>query len=409
MPPAVAGACEPQFEQVRHAFERNFVEHDELGASVCVIHNGRTVVDLWGGYADARRTQPWHRDTVVVVFSCTKGATALCAHILASAGDLDLDAPVKRYWPEFGQAGKDTITVRMLLNHQAGLPGLSRKVDPALLCDFDAMSTLLESESPLWEPGTRAGYHSLTFGWLVGQVVRRVTGVSVGAFLRSEIARPLGLDFAIGIEAADEPRVAETVIPRTIDSWYGPDFAAAASRGEPIQRAVINAAGLFLDPGGCDAPGFHAAEIPAANGISNARGLAALYSPLAHRRGDNLLVSDTQVAEMAAVESASLRDAVGLEPSRYTCGFQKTSLARSGLRGSDGLILSEPAFGHAGMGGSLGFADPSVALAFGYAMNRHHRPDERPSSRPQSLVNATYRALGYVSADSGRWISSTLT
>ena len=207
----VEGVCDARFQGVREEFERNFAERGEVGASVCVMIEGRTVVDLWGGLADRHAGGPWERDTLGLVWSSTKGATALCAHMLCSRGRLDLDRPVSFYWPEFGQAGKDTITVRMLLDHQAGLPAIRRPLVPGGLYDWQYMIDALAAEEPFWEPGTRQGYHATTFGHLVGEVVRRVSGRPFDVFFRDEVAGPLGLDFHFGLPEEHEPRVAPTI------------------------------------------------------------------------------------------------------------------------------------------------------------------------------------------------------
>src|SRR5256714_7566642 len=183
----IAGECADRFAGVRHEFARNFAERGEVGASVCITVDGETVVDLWGGAADPATGRAWEQDTIGVVWSCTKGATALCAHVLASRGELSLDAPVAEYWPEFAKNGKDAITVRMLLAHQAGLAALREPNPEAGYCDWDLIAGRLAEQQPLWEPGTRHGYHALTFGHLVGEVVRRVTGRTIGAFFHDEI------------------------------------------------------------------------------------------------------------------------------------------------------------------------------------------------------------------------------
>lgn len=401
----LAGSCTPLFGEVRTEFERNFAERDELGASVCVVHEGRTVVDLWGGYADARRARVWDRDTMVVVFSCTKAATALCAHMLAARGELDLDAAVHRYWPSFAGDGKREISVRMLLNHQAGLPGVSEPLTAAALLDFDAMAARMESEQPIWRPGSRHGYHAITFGWLVGEVIRRVAGDTVGAFFRRNVAEPLGIDFWIGLPGSHERRVAETVMENSGPRGMSSHFSAALERGGAPQIAAANSMADLLDPGGCDAPGVHEAEIPAANGISNARALARMFAALSldGELDDVALVDADQLAQMAATESAG-EDAVTLDQCRYSPGFEKATPGRGALLGADGAVLSESAFGHSGLGGSIGFADRDARLAFGYAMNRHARPGELQGTRSQPLINATYRALGYRSCGGGKWI-----
>ena len=195
---AIQGTCDAKFQEVRQEFERNFQERGEVGASVCVAVGGETVVDLWGGLANNRKDIPWTEETLSIVFSATKGATAICAHMLASRGELDLDAPVAKYWPEFAQSGKENIPVKMLLNHQAGLSAVRETLPQGAYADWDLVVNALAKEEPFWEPGTRNGYHAITYGWLVGEVVRRVSGKSLGTFFKEEIADPLGLDFWIG-------------------------------------------------------------------------------------------------------------------------------------------------------------------------------------------------------------------
>lgn len=393
-PPAFGGTCDAAFAEVQSEFECNFRDRDELGASVCVIHEGRTVVDLWGGSADATRNSPWREDSIVVVFSCTKGATALCAHILASRGELDFDIPVARYWPEFASHGKSEITVRMLLNHQAGLPGISRAVDVGTARDFETMVNLLRQERPLWRPGTRYGYHSLTFGWLVGEIVRRVSGQTVGSFFRSNVAEPLALDFWIGLPPTEQARVATVVAPAREPTT--PLFDQAVRAGEPVQLAVLNSRGGVSVPELCDTPEGRQVEIPAANGITNARGLAGMYAPLS--LGGNLgsvsLVDEEQLSQMIATESAATSEVVYLEPCRHSAGFEKASLGALPRNGRTGLLISELAFGHSGLGGAVGFADPAHRFSFGYAMNRHARWDEPIGARRQPLIDATYEAVG---------------
>ena len=204
----VEGTVASGFDGVAQAFIRNFREHGEVGASVCPTVGGETKVDLWGGLADPKTSTPWTRDTVSVVFSCTKGATALCAHVLASRGQLDIDAPVKETWEAFAAQGKERVTTRMMLDHSAAVPVLRDPVDKDLSYDWHYMTSRLAAEAPFWEPGTRNGYHGLTFGWTVGEMVRRVSGKSLGTFFQDEIARPLGVDFWIGLPEAIEPRVA---------------------------------------------------------------------------------------------------------------------------------------------------------------------------------------------------------
>jgi CubicO group peptidase (beta-lactamase class C family) len=399
----VHGSCDAQFQQVRHEFERNFRDRGEVGASVCVTVRGRTAVDLWGGFARPETQTPWTAETVSIVFSSTKGATALCAHILASRGKLDLDAPVATYWPEFAQAGKAQIPVKMLLNHQAGLPAVRAQLPQGAYANWELMVNSLAKEEPFWEPGTRNGYHALTIGWLVGEVVRRVSGKSLGAFFRDEVAKPLGLDFWIGLPEDKEARVAPMIAAAP-----DPDsvlFQEMTKPGTLASLAILNSGGYMGAKPEYDTRAAHAAEIGGAGGITNARGLAGMYAPLAcggTLNGVQLVNADT-LARMGVVASATGRDAVLVMPSRFALGFMKSMDNRRGPVGlQDSAITAEEAFGHVGAGGSFGFADPKAEMSFGYTMNRMGS-GTLLTDRGQSLVDATYRALGYQSNASGAW------
>ena len=402
----VSGFCESRFERVHEEFLRNFAERGEVGASACVTLEGEKVVDLWGGEARVDTGAPWQEDTVSLVMSATKGATALCAHILASRGLLDLDAPVVKYWPEFGKAGKEKITVAMCLGHQAGLPAVRKRLPEGAFYDWKLMVDALADEEPFWEPGTRHGYHALTFGWLVGEIVRRVSGRSLGTFFRDEVAEPLGLDFWIGLPEAAEPRVAP-VIPADPPSENQPlpAFVAAAFNPSSIQAAAFGNTGGYM-PSEADSRAGHAAEIPAANGITNARGLAGMYAPLAcggSLRGITLVDTDA-LSRMASVFSASSEDVLYLMPIRYSLGFHKAvDNRKQPPEKRRSLILSEDAFGHVGAGGYLGFADPRAKVSFGYTMNKMG-PSGLLNERGQALVDALYLSLGYTSNTSGCWI-----
>ncbi|HZR43519.1 MAG TPA: serine hydrolase domain-containing protein, partial [Ktedonobacteraceae bacterium] len=234
----IAGFCDPQFESVAEEFERNFQQRGEVGASVCVTLEGETVVDLWGGSARPDTHAPWNRDTLTMVWSSTKGATSLCAHMLASRGLLDLDAPVTHYWPEFGQAGKETIPVKMLLNHQSGLAAVREPLPAGAFFDWELMVSALAKQEPFWKPGTMHGYHALTFGWLIGEVVRRVSGKSLGTFFRDEVAQPLGLDFWIGLPEDLEERVAP-IIPADSPDPSGPVSPFSAAIADPTSLPAL--------------------------------------------------------------------------------------------------------------------------------------------------------------------------
>ena len=399
----VQGTCDPAYAEVREEFERNFEEREEVGASVCVTVEGKTVVDLWGGQSNNRTGTQWTDKTVSVVFSSTKGATAICAHMLAARGQLDLDAPVAQYWPEFAQSGKETIPVRMLLNHQAGLPAVRKTLPAGAYAEWDLMVKALEEEKPFWEPGTGNGYHAITYGWLVGEVVRRISGKSLGTFFKEEIADPLHLDFWIGLPEEKEGLVAP-MIPAKPDPAR-PLFQELIKPGTIQALTMGNNGGYMGPPPMFDSREAHAAEIGGAGGITNARGLAGMYEPLAlgGTKENVELVNKETLHRMGLVASATGRDAVLVTPTRFSSGFMKAMDNRrepEGLR--DSVLISEDAFGHVGAGGAFGFADPKCSMSFGYTMNRMG-PGLLLNERGQSLVDAVYRTLGYTSNRSGAW------
>jgi CubicO group peptidase (beta-lactamase class C family) len=406
----IDGSCDTRFTEVRSELERNLAERGEVGAAVCVTFRGETVVDLWGGTADPATGQPWDRDTLALAWSCTKGAVALCAHILASRGVIGLDTPVSAYWPEFAKHGKEAVTVRQALGHQSGLAALTEPLPEGAFLDWDTIVDALARQEPLWAPGTRHGYHGLTFGHLIGEVVRRATDRSLGTFFRQEVAEPLGLDFWIGLPEEHDHRVAPN-IPADMPGPGDPVasfYLAAMTDPTSVGAAMLgNSGGLMLDPSQFNTRAVRGAEIPALNGVANARALAGMYRPLAlGGEADGVrLVDEGQIMAMSSVLSAGL-DASVLVPSRWSAGFMKAVDNRhlpAGDSHNGSNLLSEAAFGHAGMGGSLGFADPEAGLSFGYVMNRQGS-GLAVNERGQALVDATYRALGYRQpAGGGSW------
>jgi CubicO group peptidase (beta-lactamase class C family) len=397
----VEGEFDPKFEGVVDAFVENFERRDEVGASCCLTLEGRTVADLWGGRV-AVDGAAWSRDTISVVFSATKGATALCAHMAADRGQLDLDAPVTRYWPTFGQAGKEEALVTMMLDHSVGLPHLRTKVRKGGFYDYDYMIGLLEREEPFWKPGIRNGYHGITLAWTIGEMVHRSTGKRLGAFFHEEVAKPLGLDFAIGLPVDREPRVAPMIYAPITDEVRNSRVSQAAVKEKDSATHYF-----MFNMGGFDANSHeaHAAEIGSANGISNARGLAGLYAPLANGgelKGVRLLGRDA-LQRMALCSVATHEDATLRIPTRFSLGFMKAmDNRRLDNAAHCSLLIGEPAFGHVGAGGSLGFADAECRMSFGYTMNRMGF-GILMNDRGQSLVDAAYRALGYRSDASGVW------
>jgi CubicO group peptidase (beta-lactamase class C family) len=382
----IDGHCEPRFTAVREAFFENFKKHGDVGASVCVYLDGQRVVDCWGGHADPTRTRPWTADTVVSVASTTKGMVALCAHMLAERGKLDLDAPVARYWPEFAQAGKGEIPVRWLLSHRAGLPAIRRTLPTEALLDWSTMTAALAESEPWWTPGRRHGYHAITYGHLVGEVIRRVDGRTVGEFLRQEVTGPLRADFFIGVPESEDARAATVLPPAPVSEPTIWDTILADPQSM-VGRTFLN------PPRSADlvnTRAWRAAEVPAANGHTSARGVARVYAALA--RGGELdgvrLLAPATVEGAIAEQSAGRDEILGL-PTRFATGFML------GMRG--GIFDCGPgrrSFGHPGRGGSIGFADPDARLAFGYVTNQYVTGTARhPDRRVPALVAATYEAL----------------
>jgi CubicO group peptidase (beta-lactamase class C family) len=381
----IDGTCDARFTRLRDAFAENFATHGETGAAVALYVDGRPVVDLWAGYADAERTQPWPRDAIVNVYSTTKGITALCAHRLVDQGRLDLDAPVATYWPEFAQAGKATVPVRQLLSHRAGLPAVRRELQPSDIYDWHTMTAALAEQEPWWEPGTRHGYHALTYGWLVGEVIRRITGKSVGTYFRDEIAAPLDIDFHLGLSDGVLRRVIPLIPPP-------PPTAEQISLFTEILKDLTSLlAQAFINPplapDAMNSPEWRRAEIPAANGHTNARALARLYGALAN--GGTL--SGFRLLSQAAIERALQEQSDGLDAvlplhTRFGLGFMLSTPQEK-------LGPNPRSFGHGGMGGSLSFADPDAHIGFGYVMNEMHMGLWLIDPRAAALIDAVYESL----------------
>ncbi|WP_406010594.1 beta-lactamase family protein [Streptomyces sp. NBC_00637] len=383
--PQIQGYCDPRFGAVRAAFEENFRGRDELGAAVSVTVDGRTVADLWGGWADAARTRLWERDTLVNVWSTSKGPTALCAHLLADRGLLDLDAPVAKYWPEFGAAGKERVLVRHLLSHRAGLAGLREPHSLDQLYDWELTTARLAAMEPWWEPGTRSGYHAFTYGFLVGELVRRVSGLLPGAFLEREVTGPLGVDFTIGLPEKEAGRAAELVRPPAASS---DEQAAILSRLAPAALAALTNPVVGAAEAG--SPRWRAAEIPAANGHGTARAVAALYGIFAGRGAfGGRRVLSAEAAERVREGQGACLDLV-LGPGLAHETEIGLGLWLSGPSGSYGP--NPRAFGHDGFGGSCGLADPEAGVSLGYVMNRMG-PHIADDPRKTALVDALYSAL----------------
>lgn len=383
---AIHGVCDSRLQGVRDAFAENFAQGGEVGATVAATIDGKLVVDLWAGHADAARTRPWTRDTIVDVASSTKGLTTICAHRLVDAGLLDLEAPVARYWPEFAQAGKATIPVHFLLSHRAGLPAIDEPLPTEALYDWNRMTGALAAQKPWWEPGTRHGYHIFTFGYLVGEVVRRITGKSVGTYFREEVAEPLGLDCHIGLAAEHDARVAEFIAAPPPPPGQPNVLAALLKQAGPmVEKAHLNPPWTFADR---NTRAWRAAEIPAGNAHTTARALARVYGALAcGGEVDGVRVLNPASIERARTVQDTGPDAVlfGL-PTRFGLGF---SLPSNGVGFG---AASTSAFGCPGGGGSIGFADPEARVGFGYVMNQA-QDAMPPDPRALRVIDALYASL----------------
>lgn len=399
---SVHGHVTPEFNAVRQAFESNFEDLGEIGASCCLCVDGEIVADLWGGVADQETGRTWDEDTVSIVFSATKGATAICAHHLIDRGAFALETPVTELWPEFGAEGKESATVRMMLDHSAGVPVLREKLKSGGIYDWDYMCERLAAEKPFWRPGERNGYHGLTFGWTVGELVRRASGKSLGTYFRENIAAPLGIDFWIGLPEEIEDRVAPMIFRRHQPGDAQPPFLEMGlNQPGSIPHLFLFNSGGFLGHG-CNTREGHAAELGGANGITNARGLALMYRPFANGGawdGVEFVGPDT-LAAMGEVSTATNLDANLQIPTRFGPGFMKSMDNRA--LGLESAIIGAGAFGHVGAGGSIGFADPDNRISFGYTMN-HMGDGLLLNERGQRLVDAVYRCIGGMEIRGGAW------
>ncbi|MGZ4757621.1 MAG: serine hydrolase domain-containing protein [Acidimicrobiales bacterium] len=372
------------FEGVRDAFAANFDNGSEVGAAFSAYHRGQKVVDLWGGVADQATGAAWQEDTMILVFSTTKGATALCANRLAERGELDVEAPVATYWPEFAAAGKEDMPVSYVLSHQAGLAWIDGTMTLEEALSWDPVVERLAAEAPKWEPGTATGYHAVTYGWLVGEVVKRISGKSLGTFFHDEVAGPLGADWYVGLPEELDHRIAPLIVIEAptdeavkamMDQFTGPDTK--------LGKALSAPGGAFSDIGVFNSRAVRAAEIPAANGVADARSIARVYASMVGEVDGVRTLSADQVKQ-ATTQRSSGPNIVLLDMDvQFGLGFMVPS-----------TLIVNPAgsFGHYGAGGSVGWADPDAELGFGYVMNRMDI-GLAGDLRSASLINATYASI----------------
>lgn len=393
----IGGDIDEGYGKVADAFRRNFAERGEVGAACCVYRDGRKVVDLWGGYRDGVRKLPWNEDTMVCVMSTTKGMASMALAVAHSRGLLDYDKAVADYWPEFAANGKGAVTVRQLLSHQAGLPVIDQALDLETLADREALSAIIAAQKPAWEPGTRHGYHGISLGWYEGELLRRVdpAGRSLGRFFAEEVARPLGIDFHIGLPAdVDRDRLAifhsykpaEMLLhlgefpARFVLGFLNPRSLTGRTFGNPRVLSLMD---------NYNRPEVQALESPASNGIGEARAIARAYGSLATGGHELGIAPETLAAlsESARPPSQGTRDLVLHVHSVFSLGYVKP-FPRFRFGSRAGL-----AFGTPGGGGSFGFADPDGQIGFAYVMNRAgFRLFDDP--REVALRDAMYQTMG---------------
>jgi len=373
---SISGFTDNRYEAVADGFQANLDSGADVGTSFCATVEGETVVDLWGGFADEAKTRPWEKDTIINVYSTTKTMTALCALMLADHGELDFDAPVAKYWPEFAANGKAGVKVSHLMAHSAGLSGWKEPISKADLYDWDKVCALLAAQAPYWEPGSAPGYHAITQGYLVGEVVRRITGRSLGTFFRQEIAEPLGEDFHIGLPASEDHRVADLIPPP-------PGGAIGDGEQSDLTRNMSSNPGI--DPLDTRTREWRAAEIPAAGGTGNARSVAQIHTILANggvAKGKRFM-SEAGCRKALEVQVEGTDKIMGI-PAKFGLGF--------GLPGAMVPLPNPNSMFWGGYGGSLIIIDMDARATFGFVMNKMV-PTTTGDMRALGLAMTMWQAL----------------
>ncbi|MFX1454678.1 MAG: serine hydrolase domain-containing protein [Promethearchaeota archaeon] len=391
----IKGFCESRFDIVREAFINNFKQFEEIGVSFAVTLNGKPTIDLWAGHTDIAKSTSWERDTIITVFSITKIMTSICVLMLADKNLLELDAPVSKYWPEFGTNGKKAITIRQVLSHTAGIPSWEESFPQEDLVDWRKMVKLLERQKPWWEPGTKAGYHAVTFGFILGEIVRRITGKTLGTYFQENVAQPLNADFHIGISNEYENRMVDIIPPEA-------PFIGDTLDHESILYRILGIPGGW-NLGGkitkefvkfCNTPSFRKAEIPASNGSSNARAVARIASAIScGGEVDNIKILSQNMLDEALKEQFYGPDFLFIDGIRYGTGF--------GLPSKWKPIQNPNTLYWGGWGGSVCIMDLDANLSIAYVMNKMRIQDPEETlknkyasdSRANLLVSSVYKAL----------------
>jgi CubicO group peptidase (beta-lactamase class C family) len=384
---SVNGTVAEGFEPVREAFVRNFEVLGDRGAALAVYRDGRKVVDLWGGTRDVDGDTPWEPGTAQIVRSATKGVAAAALLLLHQRGELDLDAPVGTYWPEFKAAGKERTLVRHLLAHRAGVPVLDRPLSPAEAADPELGAAAVAAQAPVWEPGTDHGYHAQTYSWLTGELVRRITGRGIGEWIADEIAGPAGADLWLGLpqeQSARVGRVGQIDVPvpaGALRTRPKRSVADAYANPDSLTRRAFAAITPLPDE---NDPAYRAAVLPASNGIATADGLARVYAALIGEVEGGVRLWAPETAELARAEQSAGPDRVLVVNTRFGLGHM--------LHGAASPLLSPASFGHPGRGGALGLADPDHGIALGYVTNGF-RTGVTADPRAQALLRAVRTAI----------------
>jgi CubicO group peptidase (beta-lactamase class C family) len=371
----INGTIDARFKRLSEAFESCFTDHNEHGAALAVMLDGRLVADLWGGHADKAKTMPWQQDTLVNAWSCTKGVMAVAIAMLVERSKLQYGAPIANIWPEFAANGKSQITLEQAMSHQSGLNGINTPISEEELCASTPFVEAIAAMAPNFEPGSTCSYHALTYGSLTGEPLRRVTGKTAGQFIAAEIAAPLGIDFFVGLPQAQDHRAAEIIEGPNATKWINDVLKSK------YPQPVMNPTPRALAP---NSRLWRAAEVPGGNGQGNARSLATIYGNIVSSK--SALITSETLAEASCVRFRGVDESFGTE-TVWGAGFRLEDAVPYGARASKRTI------GHGGWGGCMGFGDPQAQLGFAYVTNHMMGYDDGIDPRQKLLVEAVYDCL----------------